>query len=300
MNVVSMLSISRHCISYNAQTSPDHADGFLPQAHKAGVTIDSLRDSTLRLKALAMLETVERSQTWNSPWLMIRQTWDKGLLGTFCELRETKNTLDLGGSALIFLTFLHAKYPKIHFPLQRTQDQAFFLKNGHGLATAFFHHHCHLIHRWEMVLSHAQRIMPAPHRLERRMNHPIKNLRGKKSHPSTSPCPPHRTNRIPLPMSFTSFFRIQHSTTQSEGHDSQSSCAMVHYSQFVLFSILIFNAGLYGFDARGPTSFPSMRMHYWSNVLRVLRGVVGAEVIVTSVPGFVTFPTLHFRVTELN
>ncbi|KAF9046276.1 Alpha/Beta hydrolase protein [Panaeolus papilionaceus] len=43
--------------------------------------------------------------------------------------------------------------------------------------------------------------------------------------------------------------------------------------------------GLYGFDSRGPSSFPSMRMHYWSNVLRVLRGRVGAEVIVTSVPG---------------
>ncbi len=28
-------------------------------------------------------------------------------------------------------------------------------------------------------------------------------------------------------------------------------------------------------------------MHYWSNVLRILRGKVGAEVIVTSVPGFV-------------
>jgi hypothetical protein len=29
-------------------------------------------------------------------------------------------------------------------------------------------------------------------------------------------------------------------------------------------------------------------MHYWSNVLRILRGIVGAEVIVTSVPGFVS------------
>ncbi|KDR82429.1 hypothetical protein GALMADRAFT_237741 [Galerina marginata CBS 339.88] len=43
--------------------------------------------------------------------------------------------------------------------------------------------------------------------------------------------------------------------------------------------------GLYGFDSRGPASFPSMRMHYWSNVLNILRGTVGAEVIVTSVPG---------------
>ena len=38
-----------------------------------------------------------------------------------------------------------------------------------------------------------------------------------------------------------------------------------------------------------------MRMHYWSNVLRILRGIVGAEVIVTSVPGFVAFPPLLSR-----
>ncbi|GLB38160.1 putative triacylglycerol lipase [Lyophyllum shimeji] len=43
--------------------------------------------------------------------------------------------------------------------------------------------------------------------------------------------------------------------------------------------------GLYGFDSRGPLKFPSMRMHYWSNVLNILRHTVGAEVIVTSVPG---------------
>ncbi|KAF9265230.1 alpha/beta-hydrolase [Marasmius fiardii PR-910] len=43
--------------------------------------------------------------------------------------------------------------------------------------------------------------------------------------------------------------------------------------------------GLYGFDTRGPSSFPSMRMHYWSNVLSILRGKLGADVIITSVPG---------------
>ncbi|KAJ7216575.1 Alpha/Beta hydrolase protein [Mycena pura] len=43
--------------------------------------------------------------------------------------------------------------------------------------------------------------------------------------------------------------------------------------------------GLYGFDSRGPSSFPSMRMHYWSNVLGILRDKVAAEVIITSVPG---------------
>ncbi|KAJ4482510.1 alpha beta-hydrolase [Lentinula aciculospora] len=43
--------------------------------------------------------------------------------------------------------------------------------------------------------------------------------------------------------------------------------------------------GLYGFDTRGPSSFPSLQIHYWSNVLRVLREKMKAEVIVTAVPG---------------
>ena len=38
---------------------------------------------------------------------------------------------------------------------------------------------------------------------------------------------------------------------------------------------------------RGPASFPSLRMHYWSNVLSVLKDTVGAEVLVTSVPACV-------------
>ncbi|KAI5989111.1 alpha beta-hydrolase [Pisolithus albus] len=43
--------------------------------------------------------------------------------------------------------------------------------------------------------------------------------------------------------------------------------------------------GLYGFDTRGPSAFPSLRYHYWSNVLSILKKKIGAEVIVTSVPG---------------
>ncbi|KAF8578578.1 alpha/beta-hydrolase [Ramaria rubella] len=43
--------------------------------------------------------------------------------------------------------------------------------------------------------------------------------------------------------------------------------------------------GLYGFDVRGPEAFPKLRMHYWSNVLHILRKKVGAEVVVTGVPG---------------
>ncbi|PIL35154.1 hypothetical protein GSI_02943 [Ganoderma sinense ZZ0214-1] len=42
--------------------------------------------------------------------------------------------------------------------------------------------------------------------------------------------------------------------------------------------------GLYGFDVRGPSSVPILQHHYWSNVLNVLRGKVGAEVLVTGVP----------------
>ncbi|KAK4054507.1 hypothetical protein OIV83_001001 [Microbotryomycetes sp. JL201] len=40
--------------------------------------------------------------------------------------------------------------------------------------------------------------------------------------------------------------------------------------------------GLYGFDVRGPAFF---RLHYWGDLLKILRGKIGAEVFVTSVPG---------------
>ena len=50
--------------------------------------------------------------------------------------------------------------------------------------------------------------------------------------------------------------------------------------------IHIASPGLYGFDVRGPSSFPKLQLHYWSNVLRILKKRIGAEVIVTGVPGF--------------
>ncbi|KAB5590795.1 hypothetical protein CTheo_5757 [Ceratobasidium theobromae] len=43
--------------------------------------------------------------------------------------------------------------------------------------------------------------------------------------------------------------------------------------------------GLYGFDVRGPSYFPKLQLHYWSRVLDILRGRVGADVVVTGVPG---------------
>ncbi|KDQ62077.1 hypothetical protein JAAARDRAFT_65899 [Jaapia argillacea MUCL 33604] len=42
--------------------------------------------------------------------------------------------------------------------------------------------------------------------------------------------------------------------------------------------------GLYGFDVRGPSAWPSLQMHYWANVLNILKRKVGADVIVTAVP----------------
>ena len=47
--------------------------------------------------------------------------------------------------------------------------------------------------------------------------------------------------------------------------------------------------GLYGFDVRGPSAFPILQQHYWSNVLNVLRRKIGAEVLVTGVPRCVMF-----------
>ena len=45
--------------------------------------------------------------------------------------------------------------------------------------------------------------------------------------------------------------------------------------------------GLYGFDTLGPASLPRFRLHYWGSVLEILRGKVGAKVIVAAVPGYV-------------
>ncbi|KAG2009817.1 lipase 2 [Coprinopsis cinerea AmutBmut pab1-1] len=56
--------------------------------------------------------------------------------------------------------------------------------------------------------------------------------------------------------------------------------------------------GLYGFDVRGPSTFPTMRMHYWANVLSILRGKLGAEVIVTSVPGTGNISSRSARLDE--
>ncbi|KAL5501802.1 hypothetical protein ACEPAH_9062 [Sanghuangporus vaninii] len=43
--------------------------------------------------------------------------------------------------------------------------------------------------------------------------------------------------------------------------------------------------GLYGYDVRGPSNFPMLQLHYWANVLKVLKKKFGVEVIVTGVPG---------------
>jgi hypothetical protein len=49
--------------------------------------------------------------------------------------------------------------------------------------------------------------------------------------------------------------------------------------------LMSIDAGLYGFDVRGPGFF---RLHYWGDLLKILRGQIGAEVFVTAVPGCVS------------
>lgn len=58
------------------------------------------------------------------------------------------------------------------------------------------------------------------------------------------------------------------------------------HGMYVLISspLLDLVLGLYGFDVRGPAAFPSLRLHYWSSVLSILKHKLGAEVIVTGVP----------------
>lgn len=43
--------------------------------------------------------------------------------------------------------------------------------------------------------------------------------------------------------------------------------------------------GLYGYDVMGPSSFPWLQVHYWLNTLNILKKKIGADVIVTAVPG---------------
>ena len=45
-------------------------------------------------------------------------------------------------------------------------------------------------------------------------------------------------------------------------------------------------SGLYGFDVRGFDMLPRLQIHYWSEVLRVLRKEIGADVVVTRVPPY--------------
>ncbi|THG98575.1 hypothetical protein EW145_g7402 [Phellinidium pouzarii] len=58
---------------------------------------------------------------------------------------------------------------------------------------------------------------------------------------------------------------------------------VLDYSRILL--IYAFDEGLYGYDVRGPASFPMLQMHYWANVMKVVKNKIGAEVIITGVPG---------------
>lgn len=54
----------------------------------------------------------------------------------------------------------------------------------------------------------------------------------------------------------------------------------------VVFFTTLLISGLYGFDVRGFDVLPGLKIHYWSEVLRVLRRGIGADVVVTRVPPY--------------
>ena len=54
----------------------------------------------------------------------------------------------------------------------------------------------------------------------------------------------------------------------------------------VTFLTTLLISGLYGFDVRGFDALPALQIHYWSEVLRVLRREIGADVVVTRVPPY--------------
>ncbi|TIA92326.1 hypothetical protein E3P99_00622 [Wallemia hederae] len=43
--------------------------------------------------------------------------------------------------------------------------------------------------------------------------------------------------------------------------------------------------GLYGFDVWTPPGIPKLQLHYWADLMDILRNKIGAEVVVTGVPG---------------
>jgi len=59
-------------------------------------------------------------------------------------------------------------------------------------------------------------------------------------------------------------------------------------------------SGLYGFDVRGFSGWPNIQIHYWSDVLEVLRKKVGVEVIVTRAPSCVCCLELFHRTHQIQ
>jgi len=62
-------------------------------------------------------------------------------------------------------------------------------------------------------------------------------------------------------------------------HGTQEAVSVTFLTTFLIL-------GLYGFDVRGFDALPGLRIHYWSEVLRVLRREIGADVVVTRVPPY--------------
>src|SRR5258708_7861665 len=85
VNVVSTLSISKNCISGTSHLYPDHSSD-VHTSEMQNILGDYHEESTTP-------GNIDCPQNW--PWLAIRQTWERALLGSICGVQEIGNTLYL-------------------------------------------------------------------------------------------------------------------------------------------------------------------------------------------------------------
>ena len=271
MNVVSTLSISnQYLLHQQTLAKPDELPGSNNNLNYLERPFDCLKN-------------VE----W--PWWAVRRNWDMGLcrVDNRREIRNSEMRLNCESTEVPKIIF--ASFTSIFLATIRLPN---WLPNSDNWTWP------HLLSFVQLEVNHAQsETDPPPPRPLEPQERPQKENQDKK-HQKTPPQdrvePPRQEAKAQTP-------DIIHQLLVNPAlydplliprypivlcHGLFSMCHFLNINQFEK------TIGLYGFDSRGPTSFPSMRMHYWSNVLRILRGKVGAEVIVTSVPGSV--PLLFF------
>lgn len=114
VNVVSTLSLSKHCIS-SIDTTHSYSDNVhSPKTYGRGDILNSLGDYPHRLEATAPPGTVEGSQNW--PWW---QMWDSALLGTISGAREGNTLYSRNPGKCDFFTLFYDTHNSIHLRCPR-------------------------------------------------------------------------------------------------------------------------------------------------------------------------------------